>query len=132
MVMSPNGNSMHVPYAAMGSGSLAALSVLETNYRDDLSEQQAIDLAADAIQAGIFHDLGSGSNVNVFSVTKNETKKLYKYREYNKKVYKDEELFKFKGITPVLSRYEITWSDVKIEQIPIKINDENKMMIELA
>jgi 20S proteasome subunit beta 2 len=131
MVMSPNGNTMHVPYAAMGSGSLAALSVLETNYRDGLDEQQAIDLAADAIQAGIFHDLGSGSNVNVFSVTKGETKKLYKYREFNKKVYKDEELFKFKGITPVLSRYEVNWSDIKIEKIPIKI-DDNKMMIELA
>lgn len=131
MVMSPNGNSMHVPYAAMGSGSLAALSVLETNYRDGLDEQQAIDLAADAIQAGIFHDLGSGSNVNVFSVTKSETKKLYKYREFNKKVYKDEDLFKFKGVTPVLSRYEVNWSDIKIEKIPIKI-DDNKMMIELA
>lgn len=129
--MSPNGNSMHVPYAAMGSGSLAALSVLETNYRDGLDEQQAIDLAADAIQAGIFHDLGSGSNVNVFSVTKSETKKLYKYREFNKKVYKDEDLFKFKGVTPVLSRYEVNWSDIKIEKIPIKI-DDNKMMIELA
>lgn len=122
---------MHVPYAAMGSGSLAALSVLETNYRDGLDEQQAIDLAADAIQAGIFHDLGSGSNVNVFSVTKSETKKLYKYREFNKKVYKDEDLFKFKGVTPVLSRYEVNWSDIKIEKIPIKI-DDNKMMIELA
>jgi 20S proteasome subunit beta 2 len=131
MVMSPNGNSMHVPYAAMGSGSLAALSVLETNYRDGLDEQQAIDLAADAIQAGIFHDLGSGSNVNVFSVTKGETKKLYKYREFNKKVYKDEELFNFKGVTPVLSRYEVNWSDIKIEQVPMKI-DDNKMMIELA
>ena len=131
MVMSPNGNSMHVPYAAMGSGSLAALSVLETNYRDGLDEQQAIDLAADAIQAGIFHDLGSGSNVNVFSVTKSETKKLYKYREFNKKVYKDEDLFRFKGVTPVLSRYELNWSDIKIEKIPIKI-DDNKMMIELA
>lgn len=129
--MSPNGNSMHVPYAAMGSGSLAALSVLETNYRDGLDEQQAIDLAADAIQAGIFHDLGSGSNVNVFSVTKSETKKLYKYREFNKKVYKDEDLFRFKGVTPVLSRYELNWSDIKIEKIPIKI-DDNKMMIELA
>lgn len=129
--MSPNGNSMHVPYAAMGSGSLAALSVLETNYRDGLDEQQAIDLAADAIQAGIFHDLGSGSNVNVFSVTKGETKKLYKYREFNKKVYKDEELFNFKGVTPVLSRYEVNWSDIKIEQVPMKI-DDNKMMIELA
>ncbi len=131
MVMSPNGNSMHVPYAAMGSGSLAALSVLETNYRDGLDEQQAIDLAADAIQAGIFHDLGSGSNVNVFSVTKSETKKLYKYREFNKKVYKDEDLFRFKGVTTVLSRYELNWSDIKIEKIPIKI-DDNKMMIELA
>lgn len=129
--MSPNGNSMHVPYAAMGSGSLAALSVLETNYRDGLDEQQAIDLASDAIQAGIFHDLGSGSNVNVFSVTKSETKKLYKYREFNKKVYKDEDLFRFKGVTPVLSRYELNWSDIKIEKIPIKIDDK-KMMIELA
>lgn len=128
--MSPHGNSMHVPYTAMGSGSLAALSVLETNFKDGLSEQQAIDLAADAIQAGIFHDLGSGSNVNIFSITKSGTKKLYKYRQFDQKMFEDKSLFNFKNKTPVLSKYTLDWKDVKIEKQDVILSTE--MMIELA
>ena len=42
----------------MGSGSLAAVSVLESKYQDNMNEEQAKALCMEAIEAGIFYDLG--------------------------------------------------------------------------
>lgn len=61
----PHGSTDKLPYVTMGSGSLAAMSVFESSWKPDMERQDAIDLVADAIQAGIFNDLGSGSNVDV-------------------------------------------------------------------
>jgi 20S proteasome subunit beta 2 len=108
---------MHVPYTAMGSGSLAALAILENNYRDGLTEEEAIEMAADAIQAGIFYDLGSGSNVNIISVGKKETKTLFNYRVFNKKEFQDETLFKFEKKVPVLRSIEIKWEKVDDKEV---------------
>ena len=121
--MSNHGNSFHVPYTAMGSGSLAALAVLENRYKDGLSEEEAIELAADAIQAGIFHDLGSGSNVNIISATKGGVKKIRNYRVFNKKEFNNEEIFKFKrGTTEVLSTEDRKWEMKQLYYEDIKMD----------
>lgn len=52
-------------YQSLGSGSLAAMAVLETHWREDMTKDEAVKLVADAIEAGIWNDLGSGSNVDV-------------------------------------------------------------------
>lgn len=52
-------------YQSLGSGSLAAMAVLETEFKPDMTRDEAIKLCSDAIQAGIWNDLGSGSNVDV-------------------------------------------------------------------
>lgn len=52
-------------YQSLGSGSLAAMAVLESKWKQDLTKDEAIKLASDAIEAGIWNDLGSGSNVDV-------------------------------------------------------------------
>ena len=57
----------------MGSGSLAAVCILETKYKDDMNEEEAQALCIEAIEAGIYHDLGSGSNVDVCVITKDKT-----------------------------------------------------------
>ena len=54
-----------MPYATMGSGSLAAMAVFESQYKDDMDEKEAIEIVDQAIQAGIWNDLGSGSNVDI-------------------------------------------------------------------
>ncbi|RHZ61859.1 hypothetical protein Glove_345g13 [Diversispora epigaea] len=77
----PHGSSEHHPYITMGSGSLAAVSVLETRWTKNLERQDAIDMVKDAVEAGIFNDLGSGSNVNLVVIEKNKTESL---REYSK------------------------------------------------
>jgi|TARA_B110000208_G_scaffold156405_1_gene189731 20S proteasome subunit beta 2 len=49
----------------MGSGSLAAMAILESGFKDDMELEEARDLVRDAIRAGIFNDLGSGGNVDL-------------------------------------------------------------------
>lgn len=66
----PHGSTQRLPYTTMGSGSLAAMSVFESRYVEDLDEGAAILLVRDAIRAGIFNDLGSGSNVDVTVIRK--------------------------------------------------------------
>lgn len=52
-------------YLLLGSGSLAAMAVLETNWKPGMTRDEAVALCAEAIEAGIWNDLGSGSNVDV-------------------------------------------------------------------
>jgi 20S proteasome subunit beta 2 len=49
---------------------LNAISVLEAKFRDGLTEVEAIALCTEAIEAGIIYDLGSGSNVDVCVIKK--------------------------------------------------------------
>lgn len=49
----------------MGSGSLAAMAVFETKWQKNLTREEAVALCAESVEAGIFNDLGSGSNVDV-------------------------------------------------------------------
>jgi 20S proteasome subunit beta 2 len=78
--IAPHGSTMRLPYTTMGSGSLAAMSVFETRYTEDMEEEDAIKLVQDAIRAGIFNDLGSGSKVDITVIRKdNNVSKLRTY-----------------------------------------------------
>ena len=63
--VAPHGSTDRLPFVSMGSGSLAAMAVLEMRFRDGMNEEEAKALVSDAIQAGILNDLGSGSNVDL-------------------------------------------------------------------
>lgn len=75
----PHGSTDKLPYVTMGSGSLAAMSVFESQYQPNLELEPAKKLVADAIRAGIFNDLGSGSNVDLCVITRNNTEVLRNY-----------------------------------------------------
>jgi len=66
----PHGSTDKLPYATMGSGSLAAMAVFESKFKDDLDEKSAVALVDEAIQSGIFNDLGSGGNVDICILSK--------------------------------------------------------------
>ncbi|EQC36371.1 20S proteasome subunit beta 2 [Saprolegnia diclina VS20] len=66
----PHGSTDRLPFVTMGSGSLAAMSIFEAGYKDDMTEAEAKKLVQDAILAGVFNDLGSGSNVDVLTIKK--------------------------------------------------------------
>lgn len=83
--ISPHGNTDKLPYTTMGSGCLAAMSVFESRWRPDMDEEEGKKLVRDAIAAGVFNDLGSGSNIDLCVITKNGAKYLRTYEEANKK-----------------------------------------------
>ena len=110
---------MHLPFTTMGSGSLAAMGILETRYKDNLNEQEATELVKDAIEAGIFHDLGSGSNVDIYIVRRTGCDKKESYRVYNQKTFSQPESYTFpKGTTPIMpgSEVEHLWKNIQIEE----------------
>jgi len=66
----PHGSTDKLPFVTMGSGSLAAMSIFESEYRADMDKETAMALVAKAVTAGILNDLGSGSNVDITVITK--------------------------------------------------------------
>jgi 20S proteasome subunit beta 2 len=64
----------------MGSGSLAAMAVFESRYTEDMEEDKAMELVRDSVRAGIFNDLGSGSNVDITVIRRDGT--LGRHRGY--------------------------------------------------
>merc|ERR550517_1933992 len=78
------GSVSKLPFVTMGSGSLAAMSVLETHWKPDLPLEEAKEIVADAIQSGIVHDLGSGSNVDICVLTSEGHELTRSYRVIGK------------------------------------------------
>ncbi|KAG7663782.1 PUP1 [[Candida] subhashii] len=90
-------------YQSLGSGSLAAMAVLETNYKEDMSKEEAMKLAADAIEAGVWNDLGSGSNVDLCVMELNQDAVLYRnYLTPNRRAEKSRSYKFARGTTGVL------------------------------
>ncbi|KAM3407790.1 hypothetical protein ACQJBY_001256 [Aegilops geniculata] len=109
----PHGSTDTLPFATMGSGSLAAMSVFESKYREGLTREEGIALVAEAIRAGIFNDLGSGSNVDVCVITKGNTEYLRNHELPNPRTFVSSKGYSFnKGHTEVLS--------TKITQLKLK------------
>jgi len=71
----------------MGSGSLAALGILETHFKEGMNELDAKNLCIAAIEAGIYHDEGSGSNVDVCVIKRGKTQMFRNLKTDNKKIY---------------------------------------------
>ncbi|KAI3381727.1 hypothetical protein SNEBB_008103 [Seison nebaliae] len=100
----PHGSTDKVPYATMGSGSLAAMAVLETGWKENMEEEEAKKLVRNAIAAGIFNDLGSGSNVDLCVIHKERKKAemLRPYDQANKKGVRTGNYRYKKGTTGIL------------------------------
>lgn len=116
----PHGSVDSLPYVTMGSGSLAAMSVFEAHYEENLSVsspasvsnlrscsalngltsisddlplpkiEDGIKLVAQAIKAGIFNDLGSGSNVDICVITREGVNYLRNYETPNPRKFRKE------------------------------------------
>ncbi|KAG9301504.1 hypothetical protein G9A89_008356 [Geosiphon pyriformis] len=98
----PHGSTDKTPYGTMGSGSLAAMSVFETRWRKNLERQEAIDLVKDAVEAGIFNDLGSGSNVDINIIERGRCEILRNYAKPNERDEKQASYKYPRGTTSIL------------------------------
>lgn len=61
----PDGSVDDIPFATMGSGSLAAMSVLERLWQPKMALREARKLLLNAIMAGGLNDLGSGCAIDL-------------------------------------------------------------------
>ncbi|KAF3320041.1 hypothetical protein FCM35_KLT21742 [Carex littledalei] len=119
----PHGSTDTLPFATMGSG-------LTFTYAWDMQasnkqaneiagmywtltgaklREEGIELVAEAICAGIFNDLGSGSNVDVCVITKGKTEYLRNYQLPNPRTYISSKGYTFvKGQTDLSSDYPLS------------------------
>ena len=63
------------------------MAILETGFRESMEKEDAIKLVVAAIEAGIYHDLGSGSNVDVCIITRGKSEMLRNLKSDNHKVF---------------------------------------------
>jgi len=98
----PHGSTDCLPFTSMGSGSLAAMAILESEYKDDLTIEEGKALVAKAIRAGIFNDLGSGGNIDVCVIQKDGGKIFRNMEKPNERLYKAKYKAFPLGTTPVL------------------------------
>ncbi|WWC86244.1 uncharacterized protein L201_001117 [Kwoniella dendrophila CBS 6074] len=101
-----HGSTDKLPYVTMGSGSLAAMAVFESSFKENMKREEAIALVARAIRSGIFNDLGSGSNVDVAVITKNGTEQLRNYEMPNERGLKSRN-YKFRRGTTAWTKESI-------------------------
>ncbi|KAF9016157.1 N-terminal nucleophile aminohydrolase [Hymenopellis radicata] len=97
--VAPHGSTDKLPYVTMGSGSLAAMAVFETSWRPNMTREDALQLVKDAISAGIFNDLGSGSNVDACIITAGHTEMLRNVEMPNQRVQKERQYGFRRGTT---------------------------------
>ncbi|XP_066588632.1 proteasome subunit beta type-7 [Prorops nasuta] len=103
----PHGSSDAQQYASMGSGSLAAMAVLESQWKPNLEESAAKTLVADAIRAGVLNDLGSGSNIDLCVIRKGSVDYIRPYEVACEKG-KRTGTYKFKPGTTAILHKKIT------------------------
>jgi len=98
-----HGSTDILKYGALGSGSLGATAVLEEGYKDDMTEEEAKELARRAIRAGIFNDCYSGSTVNLAVIKANDSiEMIHHFDEASKKGERINRYDYAKGSTAVL------------------------------
>uniref|UniRef100_A0A8C7KY39 Proteasome subunit beta n=1 Tax=Oncorhynchus kisutch TaxID=8019 RepID=A0A8C7KY39_ONCKI len=100
---------------------LAAISIFEDRYRPNLELEEAKKLVRDAIAAGIFCDLGSGSNVDLCVITQAGVQYL---RGYDQPAQKGKvRQYKYKpGTTAVLTK--------TVTPLPLDIVDESIQLMD--
>ncbi|VDC00443.1 unnamed protein product [Peniophora sp. CBMAI 1063] len=119
--VAPHGSTDKLPYVTMGSGSLAAMAVFESKWQPKMSREAAIEIVSEAIAAGIFNDLGSGSNIDVCVITKDKTDMLRNYIKPNERVQK-EKRYNFRRGTTAWTKERVRSLIVSEEILPITSN----------
>ncbi len=75
-VIDPSGGTIEDKFIATGSGSQVAYGTLENNYRDDLTEIEAIKLAFKAIRSAIERNPYTGNGIDTVVISRDGYKKL--------------------------------------------------------
>jgi proteasome beta subunit len=69
-ILDPLGSLIPDDYATVGSGAEIAIGLIENGYSENLSEEDAKDLAVRAIRSAIKRDVSSGDGVDLLFITR--------------------------------------------------------------
>eukprot|EP00007_Cunea_sp_BSH-02190019_P004385 CAMPEP_0174237516 /NCGR_PEP_ID=MMETSP0417-20130205/8413_1 /TAXON_ID=242541 /ORGANISM="Mayorella sp, Strain BSH-02190019" /LENGTH=284 /DNA_ID=CAMNT_0015316279 /DNA_START=49 /DNA_END=899 /DNA_ORIENTATION=- len=123
----PHGSVSSLPYVTMGSGSLAAMAVFEAGFKDDMTKEEAMNLVHHAILAGIFNDLGSGSNVDLCVITKDGAEMKRTFDEANPRKVRSARDYQFpRGSTTVLRQdiHRVVSVEERVEHVGSSTSDD--------
>ena len=120
----PHGSTDKHMYTSMGTGSLAAMATFESRWKADMTEEEAKELVADAIRAGVFNDLASGSNVDLCVIRKGSVDYLRPYDVANVKGERHISYRYKRGTTAVLRK---TVHPIVVEEETVRRIDTEPM-----
>ncbi|XP_031442198.1 proteasome subunit beta type-10 [Clupea harengus] len=100
----PHGSYDRLPFLTMGSGAMAAVAVFEDRFKPNMELEEAKGLVREAITAGIFCDLGSGSNVDLCVITQAGVQYLRAFDKPAEKGLREGDYRYKPGTTAVLSK----------------------------
>nr|XP_046188104.1 proteasome subunit beta type-7-like [Oncorhynchus gorbuscha] len=117
----PHGSTDKLPYVTMGDGWLSLMIVVEDQRRPDqsLEEEDAKRLVRDAIAAGIFNDLGSGSNIDLCVIIKGRVDYLRLHDMANRKGVRTGN-YKYKRGTTGVPTKAVTKLDLEVVEETIQ------------
>ena len=69
-VLDPAGGLLEENYVAVGTGAQVATGILERRYRDDMTKDEAVDLATKAMKEAIERDALSGDGIDLLIIDK--------------------------------------------------------------
>ena len=72
--LDPLGSVLPDEYAAGGTGAEMALGVLDPQFKQNLTEEEAVDLAKKAVRSASLRDSASGDGLDVMIITKDSIK----------------------------------------------------------
>jgi|TARA_Y100000034_G_scaffold60744_1_gene73790 proteasome beta subunit len=72
----PSAASVEDRYTATGSGMMFALGIIQDNYKEGMSEVEAVELAARSIYAAIRRDTATGEGIAIAIIDKNGYRRL--------------------------------------------------------
>ncbi|MEK6953582.1 MAG: archaeal proteasome endopeptidase complex subunit beta [Candidatus Micrarchaeota archaeon] len=76
--LDPFGGLMEEKYVSTGSGSVVAYGILDDMFKDGLTENEAIKIAAKAVAAAMKRDSATGEGIDLISITSDKVKRLTK------------------------------------------------------
>lgn len=69
--LDPLGSLLPDEYAAVGTGAEMALGIIDAEYKPNLSEEKAREMAIKAIKSSIMRDSSSGDGIDLLMITRN-------------------------------------------------------------
>ena len=67
--LDPLGSVLPDEYAAVGTGAEMALGVLDPQFKENMSESEAVDLAKKAVRSAALRDSASGDGIDIMVIT---------------------------------------------------------------